>query len=222
MKKIFITGVSRGIGNSTALKLLEDGYEVIGTSTSGDADIDHENFECVRLDLSDSNSIDSLLKELELQNTQLDAIINNAAILVEEWGAPDDSIDVGVLKHTLDVNFFGTIQLTEGLIPFLNEDSKIINISSNWGSFSDEAFDAYHPHYKMSKAALNMYSKLLGARFENHDISIITLDPGWVRTDMGTMDAHTSPEEIADQIVDMLEEDIPSGQFWRNGQVRDW
>lgn len=222
MKKVFITGVSRGIGKATALKYLQEGYEVIGTSTSGNSDIEDKKFECMALDLSDRKSIDSLISNLKSKNIQFDIIINNAAILIEEWGKPDSSIDVDSLRKTFDVNFFGIVQITESLMQILNMDAMIINISSNWGSFSDPAFDPYHPLYKMSKAALNMYTKLLGCRLMDERIKVAAFDPGWVKTDMGTDNAFTSPEETAQQIFDLSQSDIPTEQFWRNGKVRDW
>lgn len=222
MKKVWITGVSRGIGLATALKFLEEGYKVFGTSTSGESDIEHEDFLCFKLDLGNADSILEFTQTLTSKALELDVIINNAAILIEEWGIPDSAIYMDKLRKTFDVNFFGTIQITESLIPILNKESKIINISSNWGSFSDRAFDPYHPHYKMSKTALNIYTKLLGARLLDSGIIVAAFDPGWVKTDMGTMDAMTDPKDTANQIFELAISDIPSQQFWKDGQSRDW
>ncbi len=219
MKRALITGSSRGIGLAVVEKLIQtESFEVIGTSTSGKHSIKKATFTCYKLDLGSQNSIDNLAVSLE--DKPIDYLINNAAILLKNRNAPNVSLQQ--LRQTFEVNFFGTIHLTEKLISQINPNGHIINISSDWGAFSGVNFDAHQPHYKMSKAALNMYTKLLSRRLESRKITVSSLDPGWVKTDMGGADAHRDPGEVAMEIISLLQHAVPTGKFWHKGEIRDW
>lgn len=220
MKTAFITGISRGIGKATAHLFLHAGFQVIGTSTSGTTCIEHPHCQCLPLRLDSTKSIHNVIEYLESRQIQLQVIVNNAAILLEDWSTPEINMDY--LRRTFSVNAIGTVEITEGLLPFLvPKDSYIINISSGWGSFSEEDFGAHVPHYKMSKAALNMYTKLLTERLKHLEIFVAALDPGWVKSDMGTQAAERQPEEIAQEILNLLDNKT-TGQFWHRNQIRAW
>ncbi len=220
MKTAFITGISRGIGKAAALRFLQEGYQVIGTSTSGKSSIEHSACECLTLSLDRPESIKSLIQYLADSGQELQVLVNNAAVLLENWSNPVVNMDF--LRRTFAVNIIGTVELTEGLLPFLvSGQSHIVNISSGWGSFSEKGFGANVPHYKMSKSALNMYTKLLAERLKNQGIGVYALDPGWVKSDMGTQAAERHPKEVAQEILNLLD-DKPSGHFWHRDQIRPW
>lgn len=216
MRTILITGTSRGIGKAAANAFLQADWTVLGTSTSGIAAIEHDRYIHHTLDLTCEQDIKALLESLA--NVHIDCILNNAAILLEEWDNP--AIDQTQLTSTLQINLAGPIQLTEGILKQTPEVKTIINMSSNWGSFSDANFNAYQPHYKISKAAFNMYTKLLAAR--EPEITVIAFDPGWVQTDMGGMEATTSPEDIAMDLFRLVTTNIQSGQFYSRNNLRSW
>jgi NAD(P)-dependent dehydrogenase (short-subunit alcohol dehydrogenase family) len=221
MKRLIITGCSRGIGLATAKGALEQGgYEIIGTATSGEVSLDHPHFTSRLLRLDDEEAIRDFAAALCKADIKIDGLVNNAAVLLEDWGDP--AIDLGQLRQTFEVNVFGTIALTEALLPCFNPGGHILNLSSGWGAFSDPGFDARVPHYKLSKAALNMYTKLLAARLASIPITVSALDPGWVRTDMGTRHAPKTPEAAAREILDLLEREVESGGFWQGGTQRAW
>ncbi len=219
MKHGVVTGSSRGIGLAT-IKLLsnQSNFKVIGSSTTGNSSLNHSNIKYLKLDLSSSDSIAQFVKSLG--DVKLDFLINNAGILIEKWDA--SNINIQQLKQTFDINLFGTIELTEKLLPLFNSNGHIVNITSDWGSFSEQNFDAFQPHYKMSKAALNMYTKLLAKRLENKPITVSSLDPGWTQTDMGGKVAPRLPEDVASDISRLLNDNVKSGQFWHRGKVRAW
>lgn len=219
MKHGIVTGSSRGIGLATVELLTKhSNFKVIGSSTSGNHLLDNVNFKCFKLDLANSDSIAEFVENLG--DVKLDFLINNAGILLEKWD--ESNINMRQLKNTFDINFFGTIELTEKLLPLLNKEAHIVNITSDWGSFSEQNFDAFQPHYKMSKAALNMYTKLLAKRLDNKEIIVSSLDPGWTQTDMGGQEASRKPEEVANDILNLLSNNVKSGQFWRQGKIREW
>lgn len=214
-----ITGSSRGIGLATVELLTSTAdTKIIGSSTSGSHILNHLNFQCLKLDLSDSNSISEFVKNLK--GLKLDFIINNAGILLEDWES--SQINLIQLKKSFEVNLFGTIEFTEKLLPLLNKNAHIINVTSDWGSFSEQNFDAFQPHYKMSKAALNMYTKLLSKRLKEKYITVSSIDPGWTQTDMGGKEASRRPEEVAQDILNLLNSNVETGQFWHRGEIRNW
>lgn len=219
MKYGIVTGSSRGIGLATVeLLTMQTKFKVIGSSTSGNNPLAHLNFKCSKLDLSCSGSIDKFVENLG--NIKLDFLVNNAAVLLEKWDASE--INIKQLKKTFDINVFGTIELTEKLLPLFTSNAHIVNITSDWGSFSEQNFDAFQPHYKMSKAALNMYTKLLANRLKDKRVKVSSLDPGWTQTDMGGKAALRLPKDVAADILNLLNNDVESGQFWHQGKIRNW
>jgi len=219
MKHGIVTGSSRGIGLATVeLLTKQPSFKVISSSTSGNNPLDHSNFKCLELDLSSSDSIDKFVENLG--DIKLGFLINNAGVLLEKWDASE--INMEQLKKTFNINVFGTIELTEKLLPLFTPNAHVINITSDWGSFSEQNFDAFQPHYKMSKAALNMYTKLLAKRLEEKYIKVSSLDPGWTQTDMGGKIAPRLPKDVAIDILNLLNNDVESGRFWHQGKVREW
>ncbi|PHN99514.1 SDR family oxidoreductase, partial [Rhodobacteraceae bacterium 4F10] len=124
--------------------------------------------------------------------------------------------------QTFNVNLFGTIEITEKLIPNFKKDGQIVNITSDWGSFSEKNFDEFQPHYKMSKVALNMYTKLLAKRLEKQQIIVSALDPGWTQTDMGGNEASRKPNDVATDVRNLITNNSKSGYFWHQGNIREW
>ncbi|WKK81039.2 SDR family NAD(P)-dependent oxidoreductase [Marivirga arenosa] len=219
MKYGIVTGSSRGIGLATVKLLLDnENCQIIGSSTAGNHVLNLSNFKCLKLDLSDSHSIAEFVEKIG--NIKIDFLINNAGVLLEKWNTSE--IKMEQLKKTFDVNVFGTIELTEKLLSLFTPNAHIINITSDWGSFSEQNFDAFQPHYKMSKTALNMYTKLLAKRLEEKQIKVSALDPGWTQTDMGGKIAPRLPQDVAVDILNLLNNDVESGQFWHKDKIREW
>ena len=209
---------SRGIGLATAEKFLAEGWQVIGTSRSGRSSIDHPNFKAIKYDQSTPQGVvagsGAVLKTVK----SIDVLVNNAGILLD-W--EDERIEMKKLKRTLDVNLLGLVDFTERLVPKINKGGHIINISSMAASLN-EPLGAMMPAYKISKAALNMYTEGLAASLSGK-ITVSSLDPGWVKTDMGGEDADRDPSEPADDIYKLATKSrIKTGQFWLEGKVRPW
>ena len=215
MKKAIISGASRGIGKALKEGFENAGWQVLGTTTSSN----HETL-CA-LDLSDSASIAAFKEHVLGEFGTIDLLVNNAGILLEDWSTPD--INLEELKKTLSVNLVGTVELTESLVPFMNPNGHIINISSTWGSFSNPKFSDLQPHYKISKAALNMYTKVLAHRLGDTSLKVSAVDPGWVKTDMGGTNGLRHPHEVFDDIHWLVTNpDVTTGHFWREKRMREW
>ncbi|MBP7708202.1 SDR family NAD(P)-dependent oxidoreductase [Candidatus Pacearchaeota archaeon] len=218
-KIVFITGASRGIGKALAEKFLKEGYEVIGTSTSGKATILNKSFTNLKLDLSSEKSIMKCAEDFKKLNKKIDILINNAGT----WSGKDEGPEVYMdsLRKVLEVNLIGTIDLTEKLIPFVNDSGKIINISSRAGSLAYTRYVNY-PDYRISKAALNMYTRTLATKLASKKILSASIHPGWVETDMGGEGADLKPAEAADNIFDRITTLTETGKFWFKNEEFPW
>ncbi|MBS3115171.1 SDR family NAD(P)-dependent oxidoreductase [Candidatus Woesearchaeota archaeon] len=219
-KNVLITGVSRGIGRALAEKFLMEGFFVIGTSTSGSSNIENKNLVVLQLDLSKPQSIKDCAINVESLNKKIDILINNAGVAFD---IEDDRIDIDKLRKTLDINLIGLIDFTTKILPLINKGGHILNASSHAGSLSetDEDDDYFYPAYRISKAALNMYSRTLAIQLKDK-ITVSSFHPGWVKTDMGGMDADMMPEEAAEYIYNLAVSKVKSGQFWFKGKKLEW
>jgi NAD(P)-dependent dehydrogenase (short-subunit alcohol dehydrogenase family) len=218
MKRVIITGVSRGIGKATAEKFLQEGWYVIGTSTSGTGDISNANLEMVSLDMSQAQSIQQFVSSLKQKGEKADALVNNAGVLIN----PDNPVlDVNDLRKTLEVNLFGLIELTENLLPFISNGGHIVNLSSQLASLTDTS-GSRSSAYKISKAAVNMYTRTLAIRLKNRNIRVSSLNPGWVKTDMGGANASRIPAAPASEIFELVTANVESGYFWYQGRKMNW
>jgi NAD(P)-dependent dehydrogenase (short-subunit alcohol dehydrogenase family) len=108
------------------------------------------------------------------------------------------------LFETLNVNTFGPLRMVQQFLPLLERgDYKlIVNISSEAGSIAD-CWRESEFAYSMSKAALNMQSKILQNHLKPHGFKILAVHPGWMRTDMGGAEADIHPDEAAEGIFNL-------------------
>lgn len=223
MKSVLITGTSRGIGYATMQEFLNNGWRVIGTSTTGKSSFSHENYSLFKLDLMESNNIDSFIVEMNKIDAKLDLLINNAATGTDRGKHRTFGVNVTDLQRLLLVNVINTINLTENLIDQMNKDSKIINISSEYGSLTED-WGYVAPEYRITKAAINMYTRNLykDSRIVVKNIKVYSFDPGWVKTDMGGPDAPGDPIDTAKDLYRLATSDKPSGCFYRGVEKREW
>ena len=212
-KTVLITGASKGIGFALANQFLNNDYAVIGTSRTGEIEnLSHTNFTVLKLDLSEEETIINFVKILEDRKIVIDILINNAGI------GPDlDALkpDIDTFKKTFAVNVTGTVFFTELIYKHIRLGGKIINISSKMGSIElCERIDS--TAYRMSKTALNMYSKILTNRLLDKQ-TIATVHPGWVRTTIAKdniVNGRLSTDESANKIFNFVTSNFETGIFW--------
>ena len=210
-KTILITGTSQGIGHALTKLLLVNGYRVIGTNTTGIDNINENNYKSFSLDLANFDSIAAFENNFQLDNIKIDILINNAGIGPDlDFDLPEETS----FKKTFDVNVTGTTFFTEQMLQYLNIGGKIVNISSKMGSV-DVCEKSDSVAYRMSKAALNMYTKILSNRLEGKQL-VASVHPGWVRTNIAksNLNGRLSPEESAQKIFQFITSDFKTGIFW--------
>ena len=221
---VLITGATRGIGKALAEKFVMEGHGVIGTGRPGQAKPIMEKATWLELDLSSGESIAQCAAEAASLGMPIDILVNNAGVLEDE---DETAVVPELLRKTLEVNVVGTADFTERIIPLMSPSGHIVNISSTAGSLelTDDKVSHYpghYPAYKISKAALNMYGRTLAGTLAEKGITVSSVHPGWVRTDMGGPEADMSPEEAAADIYAFAISKPATGGFWFKGNRLPW
>jgi short-subunit dehydrogenase len=189
---ILVTGASSGFGLLIANKLHESGHYVIGTSRNPEKHQTKVPFKLLALDIADDNSIATFSEQLFTQIKQLDVLVNNAGYLVTGL-AEETSIALG--KQQLETNFWGTVKLTNELLPYFRKQKqgKIITIGSIIGLISLPNV----AYYSASKHALEGYFKALRFELNQFNIRVSMVEPMGFKTNIGTS-AVTAKGEIKD------------------------
>ncbi|UDF30996.1 UNVERIFIED_ORG: SDR family oxidoreductase [Roseateles sp. XES5] len=185
---VLVTGASRGLGRALAGLYAAAGCRVIACMRQGgDAP----------LDVADPASIAALGKGLEGQ--PIDIVINNAAVRGDTGGL--DTLDTDDFLAVMRINALAPLLLARALRPNLCAGGRkvLVNISSRAGSLAEGTLDDEDGDYayRCSKAALNMATVKLAQDFRRDGIAVISLHPGWVRTDMGGEEAAVDVAESA-------------------------
>jgi NADP-dependent 3-hydroxy acid dehydrogenase YdfG len=176
---ILVTGASSGFGLLIANKLHESGYRVIGTSRNPEKYQSKLPFKLLSLDITDDHSIQAFGKQLFNHIDRLDVLINNAGFYLAGL-AEETTIEQG--KQQLDTNFWGTVKLTNELLPYFRKQrfGKIITVGSIVGLMSLPG-GAY---YSASKHALEGYFRALRFELNEFNIRVCMVEPMAFKTNI--------------------------------------
>ena len=228
----FVTGANKGIGFEVARQLAREGLRVFlgarneETGKAAAEKLNHEghdgNVFFLEIDISHPESIKRAAEEFAKQNDRLDALVNNAGILLDE-DKEVLALSAELFQTTLRTNTLGALLVSQAFVPFLrkSDNPRIVNVSSGGGQLADGA-DGWAPAYCISKTALNGVTVQLAAALP--EFAVNSVCPGWVRTDMGGSNATRSVAEGATGIV-WLAAEAPQGEtgkFWRDRKVIPW
>ena len=124
----------------------------------------------------------------------------------ERLSLDHERFDFDMLISEFDINAVAPLRIVREFVNLVkkSELKTIVNISSEAGSIGMSGRESEYA-YCMSKAGLNMASKLLQNSYAKDDIKVYSVDPGWMRTDMGGPSAHLEPEESAFEILNLVE-----------------
>jgi NAD(P)-dependent dehydrogenase (short-subunit alcohol dehydrogenase family) len=211
-KTIFITGADAGLGLALVKRFLQGGYQVFAGVYQSAVDLDALSKEyggslaLIPLDVADMDSVCGAARQVAERTGQLDIVINNAGIHRKDSPMELERLDFtnGQFQQTMEVNAFGPLRVTQQFLPLLESGGRklIINISSEAGSITDCWREMQFP-YCMSKAALNMQSKILQNYLKPRGYKVLAVHPGWMRTNMGGPEAALAPDESAEGIFQL-------------------
>ena len=221
-----VTGANRGIGLELARQLLARGDQVeAGAREPSSAEsllqlasTSDGRLRVHALDVAVDESVRAFAREVGTLPLQL--LINNAGTMGQR-GAPLADLDTDSVVHTFSVNAVGPLRVTQALFPALRAGkAKVVNISSTMGSIADNRSGG-SMDYRLSKAALNMLSRNLAHELAPDGITVISLHPGWVQTDMGGASAplavNASVRALL-KVIDRLRPEDSGGFFNQRGE----
>ncbi|HYI81469.1 MAG TPA: SDR family NAD(P)-dependent oxidoreductase [Thermoleophilaceae bacterium] len=220
-----VTGATRGIGREVARQLAERGYRVIVSARDlGKAEAFATEIGggalALELDVGDAGSIAAAVAAIGADPGRLDVLVNNAGVGLD-WGVPATDPDFDVIEETAETNLYGAYRLSVGLLPLLraSDHPRIVNVSSGMGGLTEMGGGS--PAYRLSKAGLNVVTRMLSVELADDGFRVNSACPGFVKTDMGTpLGAWKSVEDGAAGIVWLatLPDDGPTGGFFRDGE----
>ncbi|XP_075221179.1 SDR family oxidoreductase sniffer [Lycorma delicatula] len=225
MNSVLITGCNRGIGLGLVKNLLTNNLAKSVIATCRDPNKAEElkelsqkynNLHVFQLDLKDFNRYELLVKEVSdiVKGSGLNVLINNAGISSKFTRV--NLVKAEQMTEHFLVNTTAPLLLTKAFIPLLKEASTlnssaplgvqraaVINLSSVLGSIADNQQGGFYP-YRCSKSALNAVTRSLSFDLKDYKILVMSLHPGWIKTDMGGKNALLDIEPASDTIVKLF------------------
>jgi len=232
---ILVTGAGRGLGYNIVLKHLKMDDVIYAFDYQLTDDLKKaveasKNLKIYNCDISSTESVESVMKDVLAAGKQIDILYNVAGIFKfdEKVGLAETNLDTCMQMY--NINAVGALRVCKAVLPLIQKGSLVVNISSEAGSIG-ACRRKQEYSYCMSKAALNMGTKILSNELWDRSARIINFHPGWMRTAMGGVEAmksknSVSPEESAENIVNIaLDIDkIPRDQMYmqHNGEILPW
>ena len=218
MKNIVITGTSRGIGFELAQQFANQGHQVLALSrnTKPLEQINHSNITTISVDLSNENDIKKAVDFVSIEWKKVDILINNAGKLINK---PFEQLTTQDFEEVYKVNVFAVAQLTKNLLPFMQQGSHVVTVSSMGGIQGSMKFPGLAA-YSSAKGAVITLSELLAEEYKEQQIAFNVLALGAVQTEMleeafPGYEATLSAKEMANYIFDFA----LTGNKYYNGKV---
>jgi NAD(P)-dependent dehydrogenase (short-subunit alcohol dehydrogenase family) len=168
-----VTGASSGIGREVALRLVDAGYQVVGTSRDASVLTGSDGLTFVDLDVANDASVTAAVEQVVGRFGRLDVLVNNAGI--GSAGAAEE-LSVAQDQKVLDVNVLGVVRTMKAVLPHMRAQGhgRIVNVSSIAGLVPQ-------PHmatYVASKHALEGYSESVDHEVREYGVRVVLVEPG--------------------------------------------
>lgn len=198
-----ITGAGKGIGRETCLRLAKDGYKIAvcynnsisaAEKTAEDIVAAGGVAKVFALDITDSQKVNSVFAEIEKDLGEIAVLVNNAGIA--EQSLFTDITDE-MWHKMIETNLSGAFYCTRAVLPFMihRKKGKIINIASIWG----ETGGSCEVHYSAAKAGLIGMTKALAKEVGPSGITVNSVSPGVILTDMTSHFDEDTMNELKDE-----------------------
>lgn len=216
MKYALVTGGSRGIGRAIAVKLAQEGYQVIVNYTSNQAEAEktlalmNGQGELLRFDVSDNQQVRQALTDWQQRHPEdyIEVVVNNAGIRRDNVMAlmPEDD-----WHRVLDITLSGFYNVTQPLLPAMqmHKFGRIVNMASVSGLKGLPG----QTNYSAAKGGIIAATKALAQEVARKGVTVNAVAPGFIKTDMTegldeaalkkTIPANRfgTPEEVADLVA---------------------
>ena len=234
-KTALVTGANKGIGLEIVRQLAAAGLTVIlgarNLEAGKAAALGMTNVSPMWIDLGNPETIQAAAAIIGEKYGYLDVLVNNAAI-VDPADGPPSVVSADAVRRTMETNFYGTLAVTQAMLPLLKKapSARIVSLSSglaslrlngdpNW-SFAGVKYLGYN----MSKTALNMMTVQLAYELRDTPIKVNAVSPGFIATDMNANKGTGTVQEGAAEPVRLalLGPDGPSGGYFEAGERLPW
>ena len=180
-KVVLITGASSGIGNETAKLFQSKNWKVAATMRTPEKAEDLKkivDIECIRLDVTDVDSIKSAIAETLEKFGRIDAVVNNAGFAVV---GPFEAATQEQIERQMQTNVYGVMNVCREILPYFREQQRgiIVNVASMGGRITFPLYSLYHA----SKWALEGFSEALQFEVKEFGIKVKIIEPGPIKTD---------------------------------------
>ena len=232
-KNVLVTGGNRGIGFEIVKGMLAKGYKVLmgcrdeESGLEAKKDLVGGDLHIIEMPLDNETAIVDAFVRAEAVYGPIDILINNAGVLDN---TPWDEVNAEMLTKSMQVNVNAPLTLIQQTLPQMIERGfgRIINVSSSYGSFAKGLKGPLC--YAMTKAAMNALTVKMAAVVDEAadgdalDVTVNSMNPGWVHTRMGGSSAPRTPEEGADTAIWLAttEKGGPHGQFFEDREPIEW
>ncbi len=233
-KVAIVTGANRGLGRGLSEALADRGATVLMVCRDAEAGQQAESELRERgldaslfvADMESVPDIEHLREEVAALFDRVDILANCAGVNLDDEDTAVENIPLNVLTRTMNTNFLGPLWMCRCFIPMLreSESGRIINFTSGLGRLTPPRMGPY-PAYSISKTALNGLTRVLAGELEGTGVIVVSVDPGWVRTDMGGPGAPLSVEEGIETPLWLATgpaEEIETGCLYNQKQVITW
>ena len=211
-KVILVTGANRGIGLNIIQRLNNDGYTVIGASRTDDGaniisqEINSNGGKGLKMDVTNQESINSAIKNIQDEYGALYGLVNNA-------GITNDNLLMRMTEEqwlsVIETNLTSIYRVTKSIVKDMMKarQGRIVNIGSIVGMMGN----AGQSNYSASKSGLLGFTKSLARELSSRNINVNSISPGFIDTDM--------TKALSDDQIDNLSKNIPLGRIAESSEV---
>ena len=211
-KVILVTGANRGIGLNIIQRLNNDGYTVIGTSRTDDGvniisqEINSNGGKGLKMDVTNQESINSAIKNIQDEYGALYGLVNNA-------GITNDNLLMRMTDEqwlsVIETNLTSIYRVTKSIVKDMMKarEGRIVNIGSIVGMMGN----AGQSNYSASKSGLLGFTKSLARELSSRNINVNSISPGFIDTDM--------TKALSNDQIDNLSKNIPLGRIAESSEV---
>jgi NAD(P)-dependent dehydrogenase (short-subunit alcohol dehydrogenase family) len=206
-RSVLIVGASRGLGHAMAADFAARGWRVLGTVRAagtplhGLAAARADRVEVETLDMTDHGQIRALRDRLS--DRLFDVVFINGGIVNRKPSDTMAEVSEDEFVQVMVTNVLGAMRAVEAFGALARPGGVVGVMSSGQGSIANNSNGA-NDVYRASKAALNQAMSSYASRHANDGRAMILMAPGWIRTELGGLNAPIGVEEAMPQIVDLL------------------